>query len=613
MKGRERNQACPCGSGKKYRNCHGASHTRVLLMDEGAMRLSELLLTGGGYQRVSHLTRQLFQISFGHLKDTRLDQIEGAKVLQNHLTLLEENIRLIASNRSRYFWFFWAKCIVPHPGSSQEFIERRGSLDRITFHTAILKYGLPGIDDLVLDHHGANSRFDPQRTTGQDAIQLLQLHALSLEYAAMAACLRSLWKGEGLQITDRKVQVWFEDDISWELIRSYDVRQDAYGGLLGNFGSTALSRAEPMSDNNRSLLVPVPNFTRKRGEFFLPWEKPDKLPYALPSPYIPNYVLAKIGIESYLTKLNLFASEIEREYGVTPAQIVAFLYTLSTCNLDRIKESIRYRYYLFQRGHAVIDSQMFISNVSAAYPSVFKSLFGKSDGAGAYPVVETLSRRLTYDDTDFSQLSLWDQRYIKPLIVIGENLIVDFSAIPFILPFFVERLKSQGGEIGNIKGRSFEDELMSFLRNNLGDVKFWKCGQTIKTDKGTREIDAAVIYNSLLIIIECKARSVSRMLDRGLPDAVAGRVRVMDHDLEKLEMISRYLSDNPAQLDPEISHVMSLVCTPSPEYIPSPDPRYWLTDKIPRVCTPTEIVNYLKTLNPATYSQTCFVHRVKRS
>lgn len=111
-------------------------------------------------------------------------------------------------------------------------------------------------------------------------------------------------------------------------------------------------------------------------------------------------------------------------------------------------------------------------------------------------------------------------------------------------------------------------------------------------DGGKKQIDAAFEVGDRLVIVECRAIGRSIGFSRGNPDAIRYRNQVVDNALKEVDQKAHWLAEHPLGTNYDITHysdILPVAVTPFAEYIPSLQPRYWLTENLPRVLTPGEL------------------------
>jgi len=119
-----------------------------------------------------------------------------------------------------------------------------------------------------------------------------------------------------------------------------------------------------------------------------------------------------------------------------------------------------------------------------------------------------------------------------------------------------------------------------------------------------REIDLGIIVGHTLYVIECKARVRGIRIDRGDWSARLNRQDTLVEDLDQARTLIEFLEDQRMGADYEVpadvTRFEHVLCTPGPEFIWTREPELWLTDEIPRICTPDELILALTAAQAAT-------------
>jgi hypothetical protein len=142
----------------------------------------------------------------------------------------------------------------------------------------------------------------------------------------------------------------------------------------------------------------------------------------------------------------------------------------------------------------------------------------------------------------------------------------------------------------NFKGDALEEAVGR-------DSSFLPKGPCRTLDGKQKQIDYACPVGKHLVIAECKAVGRSIAFDRGNPRAIQYRIRqVVDRSLREADEKARWLAENPVGSNYDISKfrdILPLGVSPFIEYIPSLNPYYWISEKYPRVLTPSEMRDLL--------------------
>jgi hypothetical protein len=160
------------------------------------------------------------------------------------------------------------------------------------------------------------------------------------------------------------------------------------------------------------------------------------------------------------------------------------------------------------------------------------------------------------------------------------------------------------GRTGQTKGEDFEAEVAGHLRASIPESGVvWQSDVIARTSSEEREVDVAIIVDETLFILECKAHAVHPAFDRGEADALERRKDLNVQALDQADSLAAFLAANPNGNDyhiPEnVRHIVSAAVSPFPEYIDTKTDYWFLTERIPRVCTPEEIVSFISSFEVA--------------
>jgi Nuclease-related domain. len=122
----------------------------------------------------------------------------------------------------------------------------------------------------------------------------------------------------------------------------------------------------------------------------------------------------------------------------------------------------------------------------------------------------------------------------------------------------------------------------------------WK--QKYVGKSGRKEIDLLVKNGETLYVVECKAFTKSREYWYGDPDATRSRTGSINKAVNQAKAGAATIQPalNSKSIDfPDVNNVEWVVCCPTQEYINPWDKYGFLSNDIPRVCTPQEFVDHL--------------------
>ena len=115
---------------------------------------------------------------------------------------------------------------------------------------------------------------------------------------------------------------------------------------------------------------------------------------------------------------------------------------------------------------------------------------------------------------------------------------------------------------------------------------------------GETECDLLISAGKTLYVVECKAHAKSPEFFRGSPKAVQQRSSLLKEDYQQAERaadaVQFEISQANSILPPHPAGVEFCVCTPSQEFIQPINRFGWLADRVPKICTPEELITVFK-------------------
>ena len=211
------------------------------------------------------------------------------------------------------------------------------------------------------------------------------------------------------------------------------------------------------------------------------------------------------------------------------------------------------------------------------------------------PTPETLERAFVHLLVDPPSIDLTNIAHPKPLMHLGaQRFVYDLCHASAFSPLALDHQLDEQNRQNVTKG--FERLTHSLLA--ACGPQPWPAGRTVR-QVGTRQIltdvDASVQVGNVLIVVDCFSSPWNQALDRGDHSKVRSRA---DRLLDKVSKWQRQWNDiaarQPETLPTGVTAVLPVVATPAPEWIPSDDPTYWLTDSLPAALTSAELLTALQ-------------------
>lgn len=350
--------------------------------------------------------------------------------------------------------------------------------------------------------------------------------------------------------------------------------------------------------------------------------------------------------------LHLLEGTVKARYGLSPETIVAALMSLDRCmtiflgagfdytnvEADRLIHLDRTGYLL--AGDEILDTAVFGGVAHDAHLRAFPNTPPEADPATFAHAFKRLAYLDSYRPEDISLKDghPWvraapDQRPTpmpRPFIYpAGPSVrIVDLHALGNFVHGLSECL-SPSPAVARTVSTDLETRLGDFIgaASNLPRAfppatELWRKIPGGRKER-VAELDVSFKVGTVLVAIDAKSIPISpgyRAYDYGAlktrwekfaGDAKhKGYVKAADEQADK---ISRHPSgtnyDLPAQ---GCTHVLTILCSPFPEYIDTEDPNYYLRDDLPRIATPPELAAFLSDTNEAQLKALPFTRRLAR-
>lgn len=113
----------------------------------------------------------------------------------------------------------------------------------------------------------------------------------------------------------------------------------------------------------------------------------------------------------------------------------------------------------------------------------------------------------------------------------------------------------------------------------------------------TRQIDASFEKDDILLIIEYKSKDRSIGFYKGTKDSLVFRKETYAEKIEQIDDKAAWLIKEVKGTNFDISKyhkIIPIVITPFVEYIPYNERKYWISDEIPRILTPAELIDLIE-------------------
>ncbi|MBN1315798.1 MAG: hypothetical protein JXA42_10030 [Anaerolineales bacterium] len=556
---------------------------------------------------VPHPIRKRF---WGLLPHRVYSPIEGRKLVERYLDSVERELISNLKSQSIAYWLHLYRRLFPGPiGADQQWSTI--GLTRAALESAVQRSAMFHLCDKiaisdqipltrVLGGLLMHPDFERERETVKSMSQLVltdftstdlkrfyDVERLAYEAWRGSAQLRALGKGASLFISDHPETVSEKRSPELnQLIRSYDTR------LESSYEAHTMSGV---------VFEHMPEDSEKAGIVFLPTYNIGKITSEEISPLfervfnlrlfgigqdqmVPNFVWIPFNLKRYRDAHLPYSDAFKTKYSV---DLDAVLIVIAALCL-RV-------FFIWNHTGGIALMRYW----QRAYEGPLKWEYVVDE---IMAFLQPASQVLGLDQIDLSQLdilaaiSFWDLRaaersdlditYPGPhctFLPFGEDRVfIDYAWIARRLyDLFVEVwIPDQ-----NFKG----DALESLVCKKISVLPTRPC----RSQNGLRkQIDAAFECGDRLIIVECRAVGKSIGYDRGNPEAIEYRRRIVDKALKDADNKAHWLSSNPSGTNYDIRRyrdILPLAVTPFVEFIPSLDSRYWVSTDLPRVMTSGEL------------------------
>jgi hypothetical protein len=459
-----------------------------------------------------------------------------------------------------------------------------------------LKHGraYEDVDDMTLDENGT---LVPQDLSHEDSVGIYQVESLAHSFNAAAASYRRVAKGAVLRVQPDGTYAPEADEELEKLMESIDRRMSLYGEILSPFGSTAtVSPADPDSRDAYDELVAAQLNVRQE-----PWQGDVLKLFGLSGEMAdgpPNYEIRAMGLGDVEAVTRVFDEQVQQLTGLTSEELIAFLWAMSWRQYTLMLAKQQVAFQFIQRAYMLTtEGDAFERTAADVAPFVARWLDSRGKSTTEVESIDIVHRgfrALQYTEDELRQIDLWSKTPYKPIVRDGDFTLWDFSAIPYALGSVFTQIGLLTGAVGNAKGANFEDELVADI-DARDDLDLWEVRRGLKAvDGDSREIDVSFLHGDVLYVVECKALSAHPDVDRGAREVLARRWEKLTEYLRQVDSLRAFLLAHPEgrnySLPAGVETIRACICTPMPEYIPTRDPAFWLTDECPRVCVPAELL-----------------------
>lgn len=548
-----------------------------------------------------------FTTTLKHFSGTvNLDAIKFIELLQQRI---EDQLKKIISTKSIYYWFHLYRRIPPVATFDNE-SRQTVWLYRNILENAFLKYGkfnvgneliyntkkrsvrvqdiASGLYSEALDNFDGGQKLKPKlegvylgKFGKKEMVEIFSLERLAYEFWYTTVCLRRIYKGGVLRIDNN--QYWVENDSDTEyLMRSYDSRG-------GDFEDLSCSDGIMMFSNETSNSVVVtPKYNIEQLSLR---EYPEHLLFNMNIPndmleiFKPNFLWLPINFDHYYKSHEFYIDTFQRKFGYRMESFVYTLYLILTKELIYCREN-QTGVENLKRAYRYIGSYKELANEIIDYYNAGKNSCIYTYELNKEEVIKVIEDLILPEDRNNISLVTLGPRYLF-FPAINGGYIIDYSAI---LPILMTKMHFLNVK-EETKGHLFEDVVIERLTEKKFNL--WQCKKKLEHSDGTsKEIDISFIYKGFLFIGELKTHKMSLSFIKGDTQSLEFRKAKLKDALSQVDEKAKWLCTHTTgtnyNIPRDIKAIVPFVVTPFTEYIWSRSDDLWLTESIPRICTPSE-------------------------
>lgn len=519
-----------------------------------------------------------------------LEGRDAAEALGAYVEALEGEMKVLLRRRGRLFWLQIMRRRPPEPiGDSSPWTT---GLYRRMMVLAALKHGAdPRADEQVViaGTEQAPTVSAPSALTEEDVVSAAAVEYLAYEMNAAAAAFRRVCKSSRLVVVDDDFRAVADAGLN-DLIALHDRRVSMYGSLTGPHGAAVDTRGTDQGDPSY-LIALQSNVSRESASNF-------QLAMGVRPEDAPNYIPVPVSVAAARDVLVRFDDALKAAFGISADELLAPLWGVSMVIVNAFSKEpqlgpqlFRTGYFGFSKGERKRDTAQ---NAAKWVRHWWAEKRGESlTHEEATDIGLRCFDALTWTDADRSSIDLWGRLPLRLLIDVGDMLLFDLDALAEVVGDIFRTVGAIDGDPDDVKGRGFEEELIR--RAADAGHATWHTGSVTNSAGAKREIDASFVIGDTLYLVEAKASFQNLRIDKGDFAALKGRwEKLHDRYLNQARGLKEFIEADRAgrnyEVPPEVTRIEHVVCTPGVEWIPSRDAELWLTDDIPRICTPDELL-----------------------
>ena len=549
---------------------------------------------------------------WGIVPEGLYDPIDGGKLVEDYLEILEHEIKKIISKNSIAYWIHLLRRISCVLEKFEGDGERSGvvGLVRCIFEASIQKYGkiescnrvgssgeleVEDILDGFFVKNGLiefgeeiikNSQLVLTKFGLNELKEFYLLEKLIFEFWRSAANLRGLNKGASWLVTHNPGDAFEErDEILQKSIKIFD---DRFAVDIEAQFTAKGTLHEVIGKDDRFFIghLPIYNIIRINTKSLLEdyFKMFTDYNIIIKNEIITNFIALPINLLNYYNSNSSYSAEFQRVNNINFESVIIILSSLLdmvVTNWDKPDNIMKF----WQRGYEGPYLKESILKTLKTYVPVSCKIFDFKEE------IIDFEKGIDFWTLNVQKRANMDLSYPGPHSIFlpygPDRIFIDYAWINRRLfdLFWNCELDDE-----KFKGNALESFIQS---QNKVVLPTTPC---IGIDGEKKQIDASFEKDGTLIIIECKANNLSIGFDRGNKEAIAFREKKYNNAIIQVDETARWLLKHRKGTNFDIhkyNKIIPIVVTPFKEYIRTDNRKYWISDEIPRILTPSELIDFL--------------------
>jgi len=532
------------------------------------------------------------------------DSNNGKKLINDYLNLVESEVKKVIEKKSLAYWIHLIRriaCVLSKYEIDDD-TERIGviGLVRCIFEAMIQKYssirpcnnvGFSNqikIEEILNGFFSKHELIDfgkaiiekPQLVLTHfdldELIEFYELEKLIYEIWRCSANLRGLAKGSQWAVTHNPVDVGeVRDEILNKSLEIFDTRTASFhleAQVTAKGTLYELKNSDQDEKKNGTVFIPRYNFGRINVKKLIE----SMYNISLHSDLVTNFIWMPINMRNYYKSNLSYSKKFFNKNNVDLESVLAVYLCLliRVCDYWNSSSEIIFKYW--KRGYEGPYKNEYIVKQIKKYLPI---------------AIDFLQLKKTNVNLDEAKQEIIDTTYPGPHSIFlpfgKDRTFIDYGWMYRRLYNLFWNCKIDDE---NFKGEALELFVIKNQKLALPNTPL----KNINGEK--RQIDASFQFENKLLIIECKVFSKSIGFDRGNKEAIQYRKIKYAEAIEQVKEKIGWLIKNKEGTNFNIrkySKIIGVVITPFSEYIRVDERQFWLTEEIPRILTPFELIKLL--------------------